>query len=76
MEKDFGSRLAESRKVARLTQEELGAAIGVGGAAVSAWEVGRTQPSMTQLAAITEKLRVSADYLLRGAANDNKKARA
>jgi transcriptional regulator with XRE-family HTH domain len=76
MEKDFGTRLAECRRDAELTQDELGTAAGVSGAAVSAWEVGRTQPSMSQLAAITEKLHVSADYLLHGAANDSEKARA
>lgn len=67
----FGERLASARREAGLTQDELGAKCEVTGAAVSAWEVGRNEPNPKQLAVIGEVLRVSLDYLIRGAANDS-----
>lgn len=60
----LGARLAASRIAAGKTQGEVGEVAGVSGAAVSAWEVNRTQPSATQLASVCNLLRVSADYLL------------
>jgi transcriptional regulator with XRE-family HTH domain len=61
----FGNRLANARRAAGITQEELASAVGLGKGAISSWEVGRTQPSAEQLAVITKRLRVSADSLLR-----------
>jgi transcriptional regulator with XRE-family HTH domain len=60
----FGARLAAARIAAGKTQGEVGEVAGVGGAAVSAWEVNRTQPSAAQLASVCNLLKVSADYLL------------
>lgn len=60
----FGARLAAARIAAGKTQGEVGEVAGVSGAAVSAWEVNRTQPSATQLACVCDLLKVSADYLL------------
>lgn len=60
----FGARLAAARIAASKTQGEVGAVAGVSGAAVSAWEVDRTQPSAAQLSSVCDLLRVSADYLL------------
>lgn len=60
----FGARLAEKRKAAGLTQDQLGEHLGVGKGAVSAWEVDRTQPSAAQLAMICARLMCSADELL------------
>jgi transcriptional regulator with XRE-family HTH domain len=60
----FGARLAAARLTAGKTQGEVGEVAGVSGAAVSAWEVDRTQPSAKQLASVCNLLRVSADYLL------------
>ena len=60
----LGKRLAAAREAAQKTQHEIGEAAGVSGAAVSAWEVGRTQPSSIQLAAVCKLLKVKADHLL------------
>lgn len=60
----LGSRLSAARLAAGKTQGEVGDVAGVSGAAVSAWEVNRTQPSATQLAAVCDLLGVSADKLL------------
>jgi transcriptional regulator with XRE-family HTH domain len=75
-EDSFGSRLSAARKAAALTQEELGIIAGVGKGAVSSWEVGRTEPTLEQLALIADKLAVTADFLLRGCANDQLRAKA
>lgn len=68
----LGARLAAARCAAKKTQGEVGDAAGVSGAAVSAWEVNRTQPSAAQLASICTLLRVSADYLLLGSAKKSR----
>lgn len=60
----FGARLAARRRAAGLTQDELGEYLGIGGAAVSAWEKERNQPNASQIAAICARLNVSADYLV------------
>jgi transcriptional regulator with XRE-family HTH domain len=65
----FGSRLAEKRKAAGLTQEQLGVGMAadggdIGKGGVSSWEVGRTLPSAHQIARICERLKCSADDLL------------
>ena len=39
----FGERIAEARKRANLTQEQLGRAIGISRAAISQWELGETK---------------------------------
>lgn len=65
----FGSRLADRRKAAGLTQEQLGEGLAadggnVGKGAISSWEVGRTAPSAAQIPKICERLGCSADDLL------------
>lgn len=70
----FGARLAAARVAAGKTQGEVGEVAGVSGAAVSAWEVNRTQPSATQLTNVCNLLRVSADFLL--GREQSEKARA
>ena len=49
-----------------MTQEQLGELLGVSRQAVSRWESGQTSPDAATLAALCEKLRVSADYVLLG----------
>jgi transcriptional regulator with XRE-family HTH domain len=44
------------REHARLTQEEVGAAVGVSGSEVSRWEAGRRRPRGSNLAAYAEVL--------------------
>jgi transcriptional regulator with XRE-family HTH domain len=65
----FGERLAEARRVAGLTQEQLGVGLGsdgrdLGKGAVSSWENGGSHPSSAQVAKICDRLNISADHLL------------
>jgi transcriptional regulator with XRE-family HTH domain len=67
----FGARLAELRKLKRLTQDQLGKGLGtdgkdVGKAVVYGWEKDQHSPRADQLAMICERLGTSADYLLFG----------
>ena len=63
---ELKDRIAAVRKAAGLTQEQLGELLGVTRQAVSKWESGQTSPDVATLAALCEKLRVSADYVLLG----------
>lgn len=68
-EDTFGARLALARKRAGLTQAQLGVGLGPDGrdlqrASVSAWEVGASTPSASQLVVLCQRLSISADYLL------------
>ena len=65
----FGERLAEARKGAGLTQEQLGIELGsdgrdLGKGAISSWENGGSHPTSAQLTKVCARLNVSADYLL------------
>lgn len=53
----------EARTHAKLTQESLGEAIGVGKANVSAWENGRHEPSLSQIKQISARCDYSADAI-------------
>lgn len=57
-----GGQIQKFRKEARLTQKELGEAIGVSSSAVSQWESGGT-PDVSLLPAIADKLGVTIDAL-------------
>ena len=63
---ELKDRIAAVRKAAGLTQEQLGELLGVTRQAVSKWESGQTSPDAATLAALCEKLCVSADYILLG----------
>lgn len=58
----IGSQITKFRKAARITQEELGRAVGVSTQAVSRWECGGA-PDITLLPAIADRLGVSIDAL-------------
>ncbi len=62
---ELKDRIAAVRRAAGLTQEQLGELLGVSRQAVSRWESSR-HPDAATLAALCEKLRVSADYVLLG----------
>ena len=62
----FGEKLTRLRKREGLSQEALAERLGVSRQAVSRWESGQTSPDAATLAALCEKLRVSADYVLLG----------
>ncbi len=56
--------IKKARLAAGLTQEELGAKIGVSGQAVSKWECGETLPDTALLISLSDALSTSTDVLL------------
>lgn len=61
------NRIKELRKRLNLTQEELGAALGVSASAVGGWEYGTRNVSETARLLICERFHVSRDWLESGA---------
>lgn len=57
------NRLKEARKVAKLTQEQAAAAIGVAKSTWAGYESGNSQPDIAKLVKIMETLRVDANFL-------------
>jgi len=71
---NIGRKIAESRRGAGFTQEELANRLGVTPQALSKWEKGASSPDLLMLSSICEILYISADYLVgtdrkRGAEN-------
>ena len=73
LDMNFGSRLKKCRIAADLTQEAVGAAFstdekpeGFIKATISAWELGRNEPSASQIVKLCQLYGVTADYLLFG----------
>lgn len=64
--KSFGDRLREARIATGMTQEQLGFALGVTKASVSAWENGRETPSFRVLPDLRNALKRSLDELICG----------
>jgi len=60
----FGEKLKNIRKEKGLTQDEVGAKIGVSGQAVSKWEKGECLPDVYNLKLLGRLYRVSVDSLL------------
>lgn len=58
----IGEQIQKYRKAARLTQKELGEALGISSSAVSQWETGGT-PDISLLPAIADRLGVSINTL-------------
>ena len=61
---EFKDRLIKLRKELNLTQEELAQKIGYTRTAISAWEIGRNEPSNADTIKLAEYFGVSTDYLL------------
>lgn len=61
---EFKDRLVQLRKELGLTQEEFAEKIGYTRTAVSAWEIGRNEPSNSDTLKIADFFNVSTDYLL------------
>ena len=61
---EFKDRLAKLRKELDLTQEDLAKKIGYTRTAISAWEIGRNEPSYSDIVKIADFFNVSLDYLL------------
>ncbi len=62
----MGKRIRLLRKQMNLTQEELAAQVGVSLSFMGHIERGTRQPSLDHLVRLSEKLGVSADFLLTG----------
>lgn len=60
----FKERLKQLRKELGLTQEEFAEKIGYTRTAISAWEIGRNEPSNNDTIKLAEYFGVSTDYLL------------
>lgn len=63
----FGKRLKALRKQREMTQEELAGAVLVTPRTIINYESDRCQPQVSKVLALSERLRVSPNYLLRGA---------
>ena len=63
---DFGTRLADLRKRAELTQAVLAEKLDVSDRAVSKWENAGGYPDITLLPQLADIFGVTTDYLLRG----------
>lgn len=61
---EFKERLKALRKENKLTQSTLGSILNYGYTAISNYESGRNEPSITDLKKIAEYFDVSMDYLL------------
>jgi transcriptional regulator with XRE-family HTH domain len=68
--KTFSDKVREARLLCKLTQEELGALIGVSKRAVLAYETEGVIPRRNVKAKLAEALRVSVDYLDRDDIDD------
>lgn len=62
----LGERIAQARKQAGLSQEQLGEKLGVSRQAVSKWEGDQTNPDVAYVAQMCRTLGVSSDWLLLG----------
>ena len=61
---ELKDRIAQARKAAGLSQEQLGEKLGVSGQAVSEWETGKSVPDTENIRRMALILAVSADYFL------------
>ena len=66
----LGQRISLYRKKLNISQEALGARLGVSRQAVSKWESGASDPSTSNLLALAKLYGVSAEDLLREAAGE------
>ena len=66
----LGQRISLYRKKLNISQEELGARLGVSRQAVSKWETGAADPSTANLLALAKLYGVPAEELLRGTRSD------
>lgn len=64
MEKTISEKICEFRKARSLTQEQLGAKLGISGQAVSKWEKGDSMPDIMLLPELCDILGISIEALL------------
>lgn len=66
----LGNRIRTARKKAMLTQRDVGRACGVSSQAVSQWERDEVVPEFDKLNGLMKTLKISAEWLLAGAATE------
>ena len=62
----LGERISQYRRSLGISQEDLGARLGVSRQAVSKWETGTSDPSTANLIALAKLYGISAQELLEG----------
>ena len=67
----FSERLIKLRKQKGLSQEQLGAAVGVTRQTVSKWELGDTTPELGKLVQLSDYFQLSVDELVGHAAENH-----
>ena len=70
----LGQRISLYRKKLNISQEELGARLGVSRQAVSKWETGEAEPELSKIKALASEFDVSLDWLLSDADPREEKA--
>lgn len=68
----FNEKLIKLRKMAGLSQEELGNKLNVARQTISKWELGETTPEMDKLVKLSEIFNITLDELIKDE-NDNQK---
>lgn len=61
---EFSERVKELRRDSKLSQAELADKIGVSQQCISEWERGKTEPTLTFIAKLSDIFNVSADYIV------------
>lgn len=62
--KDIGTRVKIMRRILGISQDALADKLGISKAAVAAYEIGRSEPSLTSLVGLSRSLGVTTDWLL------------
>ena len=62
----IGETIRQARKAKKMTQDDLGALMGVKKGTISSWEVGRSTPDSDDLAALSRVLEVPVDEFYTG----------
>lgn len=65
----MADRIKSARQARLMTQDQLGAALGIDGSAVSNWERGASVPSVVRIDAMCRVLDVTPDFLFGYAGN-------
>lgn len=60
----FNNQLTKLRKRKNITQNELADMLGVKQYVISSWEIGRSEPNINQIIALSNIFNISTDYLL------------
>lgn len=69
----IGDRIRNLRNQKRMSQTDLSKVLHVSQQTITKWETGRSEPSSSAIAAISNYFNVSADYLLGKSKTDNSK---